>query len=39
MEKKHAKQKSRFELPFHIVKRSHIAVWKKILIYAAALIG
>lgn len=31
--------KKRFELPFHIVKRSNIAVWKKILIYAAALVG
>ena len=39
MEEKQAKQKSRFELPFHIVKRSHIAVWKKILIYAVALVG
>ncbi len=31
--------KSRFELPFHIVKRPHIAPWKKILIYAIALVG
>ena len=33
------KQKKRLELPFHIVKRSNIAVWKKILIYAVALIA
>ena len=31
--------KKHFELPFHIVKRSSIALWKKILIYAVALIG
>ena len=36
-DRKPEKKKSRFELPFHIVKRSHIALWKKILIYAAAL--
>ena len=33
------KQKKRFELPFHIVKRSNIVIWKKILIYAIALVG
>lgn len=31
--------KKRLELPFHIVKRSNIAAWKKILIYAIALLG
>lgn len=36
-EAKPEKSKPRFELPFHIVKRSHIALWKKILIYAVAL--
>ena len=33
------KPKKRLELPFHIVKRSNIVLWKKILIYAAALLG
>lgn len=34
-----APAKKRLELPFHIVKRSNIPLWKKALIYAAALIG
>lgn len=34
-----ADQKKRFELPFHIVKRSNLPLKKKILIYAIALVG
>ncbi len=34
-----AEQKKRFELPFHIVKRSTLPLKKKILVYAIALVG
>ena len=39
MEQKMPESKKRFELPFHVIKRVNIPVWKKILIYAIAIIG
>lgn len=39
IEQNKAKQKKRFELPFHIVKRSNLSLKQKILIYAVALVG
>lgn len=39
MEPKTNESKKRFDLPFHVVKRVNIPVWKKILVYAIAIVG